>query len=73
MTINQQYSVAYTAKGDALYHLGDFEYALLNYHRANKYAQKRVRVSFSLHEKIYIYIYIYKMDMLPLTTAHIIL
>ena len=40
--INQQYSVAYNVKGDALYHLGDFEHALLNYHRANKYTLKRV-------------------------------
>ncbi len=29
-------------KGDALYSLGNFEHALLNYHRAEKYASTKV-------------------------------
>ena len=44
MTINQQYAVAYHVKGDALYNLGNFEYALVNYHRANKYTLKKVKI-----------------------------
>ena len=42
ITLNQQYAVAYHVKGDALYNLGNFEHALLNYHRANKFILKRV-------------------------------
>ena len=62
MNINQQYSVAYNVKGDALYHLGDFEHALLNYHRANKYTLKRVNqlldivYKFKLDDRITIFI-----------------
>ena len=43
MTINQQYAVAYHVKGDALYNLGNFEYALVNYHRDDKYTLKKVQ------------------------------
>ena len=43
MTINQQCAVAYHVKGDALYNLGNFEYALVNYHRADKYTLKKVQ------------------------------
>ena len=42
MTIQHQTAVAYHVKGDALYNLGNFEHALVNYHRANKYTLKRV-------------------------------
>ena len=43
MTIQHQTAVAYHVKGDALYNLGNFEHALVNYHRANKYTLKRVK------------------------------
>ena len=42
ITINQQSAVAYHVKGDAMYNLGDFEHALVNYYRANKYVLKKV-------------------------------
>ena len=42
MAIYQQYAVVYNAKGDALYNLGDFEHALVNYYRADKYTLKKV-------------------------------
>ena len=61
MTINQQSCVAYHVKGDALYNLGNFEHALLNYHRANKYTLRKVNLH--LLNIIYIlYIYICKLD-----------
>ena len=33
---------ALTVKGDALYNLGNFEHALLNYHRALRHASTKV-------------------------------
>lgn len=42
-SINQQNSTALTVKGDALYNLGNFEHALLNYQRALRFATTKVR------------------------------
>ena len=50
MTIQHQTAVAYHVKGDALYNLGNFEHALVNYHRANKYTLKRVK--YTIEKKI---------------------
>ena len=42
MAITQQFATAYNVKGDALYHLGNFEHALVHYYRAIKYSSKKV-------------------------------
>jgi len=39
---NPHVSKALTLKADSLYNMGDFEHALLNYHRALKTANSRV-------------------------------
>ena len=38
-------SRALTVRGDAMYNLGNFEYALINYHRAKKYAKFKEKQS----------------------------
>jgi predicted negative regulator of RcsB-dependent stress response len=44
-------SKALTVKGDALYNLGNFEHALLNYHRAMKHSSSKVLRCF-LHNRL---------------------